>query len=262
MTKRLHYRSYKLGEDKEWIVFIHGIGGDSRTFRSQLNAFRKHYNLLLPDLRGHGFSKDMPLHTQKNYSLKLIANDVFDLMEHLKIKKAHFMGESFGAIAIRAMDEMNPGKIQSAILPGAVLRLKPSIYFIFKIGKLCASYVNNHFLYRIVAHFIMPRRNHAKSRKIFIQLSKSIDTKEYQSWLKILEEVKKELDLLFNKPFKSPTLLVMGDQDHAFINDARRFCKLNPDTQLYEFKHCGHLSNIERPKEFNKIALDFFKNAK
>ncbi len=183
MTKQLHYRSYILDKEKDWIVFIHGIGGDSRTFRTQLNFLRKHYNLLLPDLRGHGFSKGIPLHTQKHYTLELIANDVFHLMNQLHVAKAHFVGESFGAILIRMMDKMAPERIQSAILPGAVLRLKPSIYAIFRLGKICASYINNHLLYQVMAHFIMPRRNHAKARKIFIQLSKNIETEEYKSWL-------------------------------------------------------------------------------
>ena len=65
---------------------------------------------------------------------------------------------------------------------------------------------------------------------------------------------------LFSKPFRTPALLIMGDQDHAFIKDTIRFCKINPATKLEVIPHCGHLSNIEKYKEFNTSALKFLLN--
>ena len=54
------------------------------------------FNLLLPDLRGHGASINMVKPECGKYSFKLIAEDVFALMESLNIERAHFMGGSFG----------------------------------------------------------------------------------------------------------------------------------------------------------------------
>ena len=51
----LHHIIYKNeNPNAEWIVFIHGAGGSSTIWFKQINAFRKEYNLLLVDLRGHG----------------------------------------------------------------------------------------------------------------------------------------------------------------------------------------------------------------
>jgi pimeloyl-ACP methyl ester carboxylesterase len=256
----LSYKSYVISPEREWVIFLHGIGGDRRTFSLQLKAFKPHFNLLFPDLRGHGSSTHMNEPESGKYSLSLIAEDVFCLMEHLHIEKAHFIGESFGATLIRIMQEIQPERFKSVVAAGGVLRLKPLIYMVFKAGELLAPYTSKFFLYKLMAYFIMPRKNHAKSRQIFLDIAKTIDPKEYVSWLVILSETKQKLDVLFGHPFKTPALLIMGSQDHAFIKDSLRFCELNPGTLIRVIPSCGHLSNIEKYAEFNEAALNFLLN--
>ena len=41
-------------QKEEWIVFVHGIGGSTKTWKKQIDDFSEHYNLLLLDLPGHG----------------------------------------------------------------------------------------------------------------------------------------------------------------------------------------------------------------
>lgn len=256
----LVFKSYLLSPEKKWVIFLHGIGGDSRTFCLQVKAFKPFYNLLLPDLRGHGASNGMVPPEQGKYSLDLIAEDVFRLMDHLHIERAHFIGGSFGVSLIREMQWIYPERFLSVVAAGGVLRLKPSIYLIFRAGQLLAPFVNNFFLYKLMAYILMPRKNHARSRRVFLEIAKTINPQEYVSWLVILGEVKGKLDKLFAEPFKTPTLLIMGSQDHAFIRDSIRFCKKNPVTKLEIIPSCGHLSNIDKYAEFNQAALNFLMN--
>lgn len=258
----LKFKTYLISPEKPWIVFIHGIGGNSRTFSLQLKGLKKHFNLLFPDLRGHGLSRNMPLPQNGKYSLDLIADDVFELLDYLNIQKAHFVGCSFGAILIRIMEEKQPSLFISTSISGAVLRIKPVIYIVFKLGKILAPYINNHFLYTIMAYFIMPRRNHRQSRQVFIKQAKLIDPREYSLWLVILESVKKKLDIIFNEPFHAPVLFVMGDQDHAFLKDSIKFSNKHPNTFLKIIKHCGHVSNIEKYEVFNQLTHQFFSTHK
>jgi pimeloyl-ACP methyl ester carboxylesterase len=253
----LSYKSYVLSPEKKWVIFLHGIGGDSRTFCMQIKAFKPHFNLLLPDLRGHGASKHMVKPNSGNYSLNLIAKDVFALMDHLNISEAHFIGGSFGATLIREMQEIYPERFISVVAAGGVLRLTTLIYSVFKTGKLLAPFINNYFLYKTMAYIIMPKNNHAKSRALFLKIAKSISPSEYVSWLMILSEVKQKLDNKFSSPFTCPTILIIGSQDHAFIKDSIRFCKQHPNTLIHIIPYCGHLSNIDSYSEFNSIALKF-----
>ena len=53
----LYSKSYIKGPAHDWVVFIHGAGGSSSIWFRQLRDFRKHFNVLLVDLRGHGRSQ-------------------------------------------------------------------------------------------------------------------------------------------------------------------------------------------------------------
>lgn len=245
---------------KKWVIFLHGIGGDCRTFSLQIKAFQPHFNLLLPDLRGHGASTDMSPPSSGKYTFELIAEDVFSLMNSLGIERAHFVGESFGATLIRKMQELHPDRFLCVVTAGGVLRLNILIYSVFCIGKYLSPVINKYFLYKIMAYIIMPKKNHAKSRQLFLKISKTVPPCEFISWLFILSEVKFKMDKLFRKPFTSPTLLINGNEDYAFIADNIRFCKKNPQTHMHIITSCGHLSNIDKYQEFNDLAIEFLLN--
>ncbi|MDD3033809.1 MAG: alpha/beta hydrolase [Bacteroidales bacterium] len=257
MKSLLSYKNYVISSEKPWVVFIHGIGGDIRTFSLQIKAFKPFFNLLLPNLRGHGASTNMVKPESGKYSFRLIAEDVFALMESLNIERAHFIGCSFGATLIREMQDMYPAKFISVVVSGCVLRLNGFFFSALKLAKFLGPYVNNYFLFKIMAYIIMPKKNHAKSRELFLKISRNIPPCEFISWIVLIDEIKYKLDELFNKPFTSPVLLINGSEDYTFIQDCILFCKINPTTQMDIIPNCGHLTNIDRYCEFNEKALNF-----
>lgn len=253
----LKFKKYFNSPDKEWIVFVHGIGGDSGSFKMQVRALKEHYNLLLPDLRGHGMSNSVSADVTMRYTIELIANDIFKIMDLNNIREANFIGGSFGAILIRFMEEMQPERFKKVILSGAVIKIKPSMLFLMRFAKKISSYFNNYMLYCIMAKIIMPKHNHSKSRRIFVKAARKVRKCEYQSWMVMLEDVNTRLNVLYTKPFITPTLMIMGDQDHAFLKDCKNYCDHTGSVQLEIIKKCGHLSNIDRFAEFNRISLNF-----
>ena len=60
----LHYSTLEEAPaGADWIVFIHGAGGSSLTWKYQTEALKPHYRLLLIDMRDHGYSKHVqPAH--------------------------------------------------------------------------------------------------------------------------------------------------------------------------------------------------------
>ena len=86
---------------------MHGAGGSSSIWFKQIREFQKHFNVLLLDLRGHGNSNSQIKKVFKqHYTFKSIANDVLEVLDHLKIKTSHFVGISLGTIVIRQFAEM------------------------------------------------------------------------------------------------------------------------------------------------------------
>ena len=75
------------------ILLIHGLGSSAQTWANVpelLNTAGHH--VIAIDLPGHGDSSKLP----GDYSLGAMANSIRDLLDHLRIDRAHFVGHSLG----------------------------------------------------------------------------------------------------------------------------------------------------------------------
>jgi len=151
----LYNKVFPHKSSKIWVVFVHGAGGSNVVWFRQLREFKKHFNVLLVDLRGHGKSKKE--YTQAEiYAFDEIALDVIKTMDHLKIEKAHLVGISLGCIVIRAMDKLAPGRAESIILGGAVVQFNSRINALVSVAKLLQTIFPYMWLYRINAWILIP----------------------------------------------------------------------------------------------------------
>ena len=62
----------------EWIVFVHGAGGNISTWNRQIGFFKAHFNLLTIDLRGHGKSSSDD--NAPAYTFEQIAQDILEVL--------------------------------------------------------------------------------------------------------------------------------------------------------------------------------------
>jgi pimeloyl-ACP methyl ester carboxylesterase len=74
------------------VVLLHGVAGTSATWDAVLPRLAEHYDVLAPDLLGHGESAK----PRGDYSLGAYANAVRDLLEALGENRATFVGHSLG----------------------------------------------------------------------------------------------------------------------------------------------------------------------
>jgi len=256
----LYYKKYNSSKDKDWVVFIHGAGGSSSIWFSQLRDFKKHFNVLLIDLRGHGKSKDLlQKYYEEDYSFEFISQDVVDVLDHLEIDKAHFIGVSLGTIIIRTLGEIAPDRVKSAVLCGAITRLNIRSRILVFLGHTFKRFIPYMWLYKFFAWIIMPKKRHAKSRNLFIREAKKLYQKEFLRWFKLTNEVNPLLRYFKEREVKSPMLYVMGSEDHMFLPPVKSIVKEHTNSTLKVIDNCGHVCNVERPGAFNRVSIEYLK---
>ena len=113
----------------EAVVLLHGFAASSEEMWTkmpfatiQFVSALKDYRVLAMDFRGHGKS-DKP-HDPKKYGAEM-AEDVVRLLDHLKIKKAHVVGYSMGAVVAGKLLVTHPDRLLSVTFGGAGPEFQP-----------------------------------------------------------------------------------------------------------------------------------------
>ncbi len=259
---KLYYKTYLNAEDAPWVTMIHGVGGSSIVWFKQIRDFSRHFNVLVVDLRGHGRSRDLfEAYMGNSYTFEEISRDVLDVLDHLKIKKSHFVGVSLGTILIRVIADLEPERVQSMILAGAITRLNLRSRFLVMVAKVFKPVIPFMWLYRLLASILMPNPRHRESRNIFISEARKIYRREINRWFRMLKDVNPLLRYHTEKNPLVSTLYLMGDEDHLFLNPVRELVSNNKMTQLVTVPNSGHVCNIDQPVFFNHHAIAFIKTA-
>jgi pimeloyl-ACP methyl ester carboxylesterase len=258
MQELLYHKMYQLDNTKPWVVFIHGAGGSSSIWYKQIKEFKKHFNILLIDLRGHGKSQKYN-HTNKHYTFTDIARDIVKVLDAVKISSAHFVGISLGTVIIRTLGEIAPERISSMILGGAITRLNIRSRFLAGLGNLFKRVMPYMWLYNLFAFIIMPRKRHRESRLLFVNEARKLCQKEFLRWYRLTYEINPLLRYFNEKELKTPTLYLMGDEDYMFLPTVKHVVSRHAHSRLEVIGNSGHVCNIDQPETFNRLAVKFIQ---
>ena len=100
------------------IVFIHGLGLNQDVWSWQVSLFKNH-NVLIYDLLGHGDSKD----PEGEISLSLFAEQLLQIINHIKIEKFILVGFSLGSMISRKFASLHPKIVEALVLLNSPNRL-------------------------------------------------------------------------------------------------------------------------------------------
>jgi pimeloyl-ACP methyl ester carboxylesterase len=256
----LHYKTYELDNpEAPWVVFVHGAGGSSSIWFLQIKEFIRHFNVLLVDLRGHGKSKGAVPKDKYYYDFEDVTRDILDVLDSLKIDKAHFVGISLGTIIIRNLSEIAPGRVSSMIMGGAIIRLNIRAKVLVTLGHMFKRLVPYMWLYTFFAWIIMPSERHKRSRLLFVNEAKKVAQKEFMRWFTLTYEITPLLKYFEEKDTAIPTLYLMGEEDHMFLPAVRYIITKHTNSWLEVINNSGHVCNVDQPREFNARAILFLK---
>jgi pimeloyl-ACP methyl ester carboxylesterase len=110
---------YEIHGSGEPVVLLHGafmaISGDWNEWISELSKTRK---VIAVEMQGHGRTADV----KRDLSYKNLADDVADLLDHLKIASADIVGYSLGGGVAMQCAIRHPEKVRKVVSISAVIR--------------------------------------------------------------------------------------------------------------------------------------------
>lgn len=240
------------------MTFVHGAGGSSSIWYKQVREFRKHFNVLLLDLRGHGNSKPALKDAfDDKYTFDYVTEDIVEVLDFLKIEKSHFIGISLGTVLIRNLAETYPDRVVSMVMGGAIIRLDMRFRMLMVFGDMFKSFVPYIWLYRLFTFAIMPDGNHKESRNLFVREARKLYQKEFIRWYRMGSQISTLLRLFRATDIKIPTLYVMGGEDYLFLPSVKKMVKKQSAASLLTIENCGHVVNVEEPKLFNSFVVSY-----
>lgn len=250
----LYFETYD-NNSNNWVVFLHGIGGSTKTWKKQIDDF-KDYNLLLIDLPGHGQSKD-----DENITVSHVNYKIKEVMDYLNIEKADFVGLSLGTLVAAHFAIKYPTYVKNLIFGGCVIKVEGIYKFLMNTIQVIKNFMPHRILYRIMAKVMLPKKNHRKSRMIFLRESLKMSRKVFLSWVSYIAEIAAPDKLLEKlKSLKINIFFISGDEDNCFIGGVKSVVKYLTKSKLYIIKKCGHVCSIEKSKEFNSQVINYLNH--
>ncbi|WP_232713388.1 alpha/beta fold hydrolase [Bacillus xiapuensis] len=251
----LDYKLYEHSNSEEYVVLIHGMGGNSSIFYSNLKALKRHFNILSVHLPGHG--KSPGVEELGPFSLETVAGEVIRLMDYLVIKKAHFIGISLGTIIIHYILKISPDRVRSAVMGGAITKFNLFSKVLVQAGKLLKSFTPFLWLYKICAYLIMPGKMNRRSRTLFVNQAAKMKRRDFLAWFHLVDTVENVYGGVPESSKGIPKLYISGSEDHLFIKQLDRDIAQDPYASMKSIQGCGHVCNVEKSKEFNEAAIQF-----
>ncbi|MGH9144586.1 MAG: alpha/beta fold hydrolase [Vicinamibacterales bacterium] len=251
---KLHYLEAGRGAP---VVLLHGLGGDGSRWGPNIEPLAKDFHVLALDQIGFGQS-DKPL---ANYHTGMLAEFLVGFLKAAGISKASLVGNSMGA----------------------GVALYTAVHFPEMVDRIVLADGGG---YRSAAAGAQPPTPEALHRR---QLQNSVTRDETRDFFRILfhdkslvteKMVDEQLTLRLRAAFtitkmqeagergslseqqvravKAPTLVVWGKYDElANPAGADRLEKAIPGARKVIIDNCGHMPQLERADEFNRLVRDF-----
>lgn len=116
--QQLYFEVHGTGEP---LLLLHGFSGCSQDWMPSLSQWGTNFQLILPDLRGHGRSAIL----QKPFRHEDAATDMFALLDHLGFRTCKGVGISAGGNVLLHMATKQPDRLAAMVLVSATPYFPP-----------------------------------------------------------------------------------------------------------------------------------------
>jgi pimeloyl-ACP methyl ester carboxylesterase len=232
---QMYFEIYGEGEP---LVLLHWFTGSSQSWKPFIPAFSQDYQLIIPDLRGHGRSTNPSL----AFTHRQSALDIFSLLDHLHIQCCKAIGISSGGMSLLHMATQQPARLTAMVLIGS------TIYFSAPSRAIQRAAVPESWDWALL------RERHAYGDE---QISALLG--QFQKFADSYD------DMNFTSPYLSTitakTLIVHGDRDAHFpVSIPVEMYNTIPQSYLWIIPNGDHIPIFEKHQAaFTTTVLEFLK---
>lgn len=242
---------YEVKGKGEPIIFLHGIGGTHNMFFPQVEAFSRFAQTITIDLKGHGQSESV----YTTQYLNVHCQSILDLMDHLGLESATFIGLSYGGIVTQTFATNYPERVKKMvlidtyahILPRTKSQLSLMMFGLFIIGSALLPYKLLTPLFKQYEKWELAYQTMLYNYKT---------RKRFQMMMQLVELVGKSyLKKLQKLPI--PTLVIVGDAFSSIVEKSVEICESLPNSKLVVIENSMDPSNLCEPEKVNRAIAEF-----
>lgn len=239
---------YEIDGEGEPLILLHGGSGIGANWKLVFASPPEGFQLVIPDLRGHGRTTNPSL----QFTFRQSALDVFALVDRLGIARFKAIGLSMGAKTLLHMATQQPDRIESMVLVSGTPYFPPQA--------------------RIIMSKVIPENQPEEEWQRMRQWHPRGDEQIRAIWIQSNAFKDSYDDMNFTPPYLSTiaarTLIVHGDRDPLYpVNLAIEMYTSIPDSNLWVVPNGGHgpifreyTGSGETTGRFADTALAFLRN--
>jgi pimeloyl-ACP methyl ester carboxylesterase len=260
---RLYYEETGSGVP---VVFVHEFGGDYRSWEPQVRHFSRRYRCIAFNARGYPPS-DAPENVER-YSQARARDDIRDVLDQLKIDRAHIVGLSMGAFATLHFGMAYGRRALSVTVAGGGYGSHPAHYRQFQeTSRKNAELIRNEGMARFVDTYGRgPQRVQYEIK----------DPRGFDEYLRQFKEhsalgaMNTLLGVQCRRPsfydlidemarMDVPAFILSGDEEEPSLEANLLMKRVIPKAGFAVLPRSGHAINLEEPALFNLLVEDFFR---
>ena len=245
----------------EPVILIHGSGPGVTAYanwRLSIPVLAQQYRVLAPDIAGFGYTErkaDTP------YNLDFWVRHLTEWMAAVGVKRARFVGNSFGGALTLALTARHPELVDRFVLMGAAgvdFEVTPGLDAVWgyepsleNMRKLVLTFAYDT---SIITDDLVRSRYEASIRPGFHETySKMFDAPRQRHPMALATP---EADV---RKIAQRALVIHGRDDQIVpLSNSLKLHSLLQHSDLHVFGECGHWTQIERKDQFLKLVMDFF----
>ncbi len=239
------------------LLLIHGFTGNLRIWTLQAPVLTRAFRMVSIDQRGHGHS-EKPTQPE-DYSLELMAEDAYGLLQHLGIDGCYLIGHSMGGMVAQHLVLAHPEPVRALVLVDTAAEVTSAMCT--RDGARLVEIARDQGMEAVFDEQVRvnPMSDQIRSQPQLLALWRQqflLTSREaYIHCARAIVGREPLLDKLH--AIEVPTLIICGENDHLLTEASRRMHERIAGSELAIIRNAAHTPQIENAPEFNRILSEF-----